>query len=34
VLWMSCVSFSHFAHNVLRDDPVLYDNQFGFTGIP
>jgi len=21
-------------HNVLRDDPVLYDNQFGFTGIP
>jgi len=23
-----------FAPNVLHDDPVLYDNHFGFTGIP
>jgi len=34
VLWASCVSFSRFVHNVLGDDPVLYDNHFGFTGIP
>jgi len=34
VLWMSWVSFSRFAPNVLHDDPVLYDNHFGFTGIP
>jgi len=34
VLWASCVSFSRFVHSVLHGDPVLYDNHFGFTGIP